>query len=95
MHGLMGVQHDDPALNDAILRRYPDAAALLGVCDRSTALGQHLVRESHADGSLSLDFTEADLFSLPWLAGTASRDESAPLGWVRIVNRALDSAWTE
>jgi AcrR family transcriptional regulator len=94
VHGMMGVQHDDPALNDAILRRYPDAAALLGVCDRSAALGRDLVREAHADGSLSLDFTEDDLFSLLWLAGTASRDESAPPGWVRVVNRALESAWT-
>jgi hypothetical protein len=73
----------------------PDAAALLGVCDRSTALGQDLVREAHADGSLSPDFTEDDLFSLLWLAGTASRDEAAPPGWVRIINRALESAWTD
>jgi AcrR family transcriptional regulator len=93
--GLIGLQQDDPALNDAILRRYPDAAALLGVCDRSTELGRRLVREAHADGSLSLDFTEDDLFSLLWLAGTASREESAPAGWVRIVDRALESAWTE
>jgi AcrR family transcriptional regulator len=92
--GMIDLQQGDPALNDAILRRYPDAAALLGVCDRSTALGRDLVREAHADGSLSPDFTEDDLFSLLWLAGTASREESAPPGWVRIVNRALESAWT-
>ena len=95
VRGMIDLQQGDPALNDAILRRYPDAVALLGVCDRSTALGQDLVREAHADGSLSLDFTEDDLFSLLWLAGTANRDESAPPGWVRIVNRALESAWTE
>ena len=94
VRGMIDLQHDDPALNDAILRRYPDAVALLGVCDRSTALGRDLVREAHADGSLSLDFTEDDLFSLLWLAGTASRDEAAPEGWVRIINRALESAWT-
>ena len=93
VHGMIDLQHDDPALNDAILRRYPDAAALLGVCDRSTALGQDLVREAHADGSLSPDFTEDDLLNLLWLAGTASRDESAPPGWVRILSRALESAW--
>jgi len=77
VRGMIDLQQDDPALNDAILRRYPDAAALLGVRDRSTALGQRLVREAHADGSLSLDSTEDDLFSLRWLAGTASREESA------------------
>jgi AcrR family transcriptional regulator len=95
VHGMIDLQHDDPALNDAILRRYPDAVALLGVCDRSTALGRDLVREAHADGSLSLDFTEDDLFSLLWLAGTASRAEAAPAGWARIINRALESAWTD
>ena len=95
VRGMIEVQHDDPALNDAILRRFPDAAALLGVCDRSTELGRQLVREAHADGSLSLDFTEDDLFSLLWLAGTANRDAAAPAGWVRIVERALESAWTD
>jgi len=95
VHGMIDLQHDDPALNDAILRRYPDAAALLGVCDRSTALGRDLVREAHADGSLSPDFTEDDLLNLLWLAGTASRDGSAPAGWGRIVNRALESAWID
>jgi AcrR family transcriptional regulator len=81
VRGMIDLQRDDPAL--------------LGVCDRSTALGQDLVREAHADGSLSLDFTEDDLFSLLWLAGTASRAESAPAGWVRIINRTLESAWTD
>jgi hypothetical protein len=88
------LQRDDPALNDAILRRFPDAVALLGVCDRTAALGQELVRDAHADGSLSPDFTEDDLFCLLWLAGTASREPAAPGGWHRIIERALESAWT-
>jgi hypothetical protein len=83
-----------PALNDAILRRFPDATALLGVCDRSADLGQDLVRQAHADGSLSTDFTGEDLFALLWLAGTASGEPDAPAGWLRIVERALASAWT-
>jgi len=93
VHGMIDLQRDDPALNDAILRRYPDAVALHGICDRSTALGRDLIREAHADGSLSPDFTEDDLFCLLWLAGTASRDPDAPPGWRRVVTRALDSAW--
>jgi hypothetical protein len=40
------------------------------------------------------NFTEDDLFSLLWLAGTASRAPDAPKGWQRIILRALDSAWT-
>lgn len=93
VHGMIELQRDDPALNDAILRRYPDAVALLGICDRSAALGQDLVREAHADGSLSPDFTEHDLFCMLWLAGTASRDPHAPTGWHRVITRALDAAW--
>ena len=94
VHGMIELQHDDPGLNDAILRRYPDAVALLGVCDHSVALGRSLVVDAHADGSLSPEFTEDDLFSLLWLAGIASRDPHAPTGWRRVIEHALEAAWT-
>lgn len=93
VHGMIDLQRDDPALNDAILRRYPDAVALHHICDRSAALSQDLVRQAHADGSLSPGFTEDDLFCLLWLAGTANRDPNSPPGWRRVITRALDSAW--
>lgn len=94
LHGMIELQRGDPALNDAILRRFPDAAALVGVCDRSAALGQSLVRDAHADGSLSPDFTGDDLFCLLWMAGVASRDPHAPTGWQRVITRTLEAAWT-
>lgn len=94
VHGMIELQHDDPGLNDAVLRRYPDAVALLGVCDHSVALGRSLVADAHADGSLSPGFTEDDLFSLLWLAGIASRDPHAPTGWRRVIEHALAAAWT-
>lgn len=94
VHGLIDLQCADPALNDAILGRYPGATALLGICERSTALGQTLVRDAHADGSLSSDFTEDDLFCLLWLSGIASRDRDAPEGWRRVIGHSLESAWT-
>src|ERR1700754_2006482 len=53
VHGMIALQRDDPALNDAIMRRYPDATALLGICYASTALGRDLVRDAHREGSLS------------------------------------------
>jgi len=93
VHGMMDLQRDDPALNDAILRRYPGAAALVHVCDHTTALGRDLVGEAHADGSLSPAFTESDLFNLLWLAGIASRDPAAPPGWERSITRSLEAAW--
>jgi AcrR family transcriptional regulator len=92
--GMIALQRADPALNDAILRRYPDAVALLGVCDRSAELGRRLVDEAHADGSLSPDFTQEDLFGLLWLAGMANRDPRAPVGWHRVLDHALQAAWT-
>lgn len=94
VHGMIELQGADPGLNDAILRRYPDAVALLGVCDRSTELGRRLVSDAHADGSLAPDFTEDDLFCLLWLAGIASRDPHAPTGWQRVIAHALEAAWT-
>jgi AcrR family transcriptional regulator len=92
--GMIEIQHSNPALNDAILRRFPEATALIGVCDRTADLGQRLVRDAHGDGSLATTFTEDDLIALLWMAGTASSEPSAPAAWRRILERALDSAWT-
>jgi AcrR family transcriptional regulator len=94
VRGLIDLQIDDPALNDAVLRRYPDAVALLDICAVTTDLGRRLVREAHQDGSLSTDFTADDLINLLWLAGTAGRDPAVPPGWRRVLERALDSAWS-
>jgi AcrR family transcriptional regulator len=92
--GMIETQQSNPALNDAILRRFPDASALIGVCDRTADFGRQLVRDAHADGSLATSFTEDDLIALLWMAGTASSEPSAPAAWRRILERALDSAWT-
>jgi AcrR family transcriptional regulator len=91
--GMIDLLHDDPALNDAILRRFPDAVALLGICAASTELGRTLVRDAHREGSLSRAFTEDDMLSLLWLAGAAARDPAAPIGWRRLLERSLASAW--
>lgn len=92
--GMIEIQQSNPALNDAILRRFPEATALIGVCDRTADLGRQLVHDAHGDGSLAAAFTEDDLIALLWLAGTASSEPSVPIAWRRILERALDSAWT-
>lgn len=89
------VQLRDPALNDAMLRRFPDATALINACDRSTALGAELVEDAHAAGVLSPDFTSDDLMAVLWLAGTASHDPRAPSGWRRLVDRGIEAAWLD
>lgn len=91
--GMIDIQHNNPALNDAILQRYPNAVTLRSACDSSVSLGQELVRDAHSEGSLSPGFTEDDLLRLLWLAGIANRDPAAPEGWQRILDRALESAW--
>jgi AcrR family transcriptional regulator len=93
VRGMIDLQIGDPALNDAVLRRYPGAVALLDICAVTTDLGRRLVREAHADGSLATGFTEDDLVNLLWLAGIASREPAVPPGWRRVLERSLDSAW--
>lgn len=95
VHGMIDLQHRDPALNDAIMRRFPRATALVEVCAVSSALGRDLVDRAHREGSLAPDFTADDLFCLLWMAGTAGREPSAPPGWRRLLTRTLDSAWTD
>jgi AcrR family transcriptional regulator len=94
LHGMIDLQIADPALNDAILRRYPDAVALIGICEHTMALGRDLIDEAHREGVLAPDFTADDLLNLLWLAGTAAREPHAPTGWRDTLERALASAWT-
>lgn len=90
---MIDLQLSDPVLNDAMLRLFPDATALINACDRSTVLGKELVDEAHAAGVLSRDFTADDLMAVLWMAGTASKDPAAPEGWRRVVDRSIASAW--
>ncbi|MBD8702750.1 MULTISPECIES: TetR/AcrR family transcriptional regulator [Frigoribacterium] len=92
---MIDLQLSDPVMNDAMLRRYPDATALITACERSTALGKELVENAHTAGALSEDFTPDDLMAVLWMAGTASRDPAAPDGWRRVVDRGLAAAWTD
>ena len=55
--GMIDLQAEDPALNDAVLRRFPGAVALLAVCEQATQFGLGLLRDAHEDGSISRDFT--------------------------------------
>lgn len=93
VRGMIDLQCGDPALNDALMRRYPDATALLEVCEVSTALGRQLVRDAHEAGCLSRTFTEDDVICLLWMAGTLSRSPSPPDGWRPLLERTLASAW--
>ena len=91
---MIDLQRSDPAMNDAMLRRYPDAVLLINACERSMALGAELVDNAHAAGVLSPDFTADDLMTVLWMAGMACHDPAAPEGWRRAVDRSVAAAWT-
>lgn len=91
---MIDLQRSDPAMNDAMLRRYPEAVLLINACERSMALGAQLVDNAHTAGVLAEDFTTEDLMTVLWLAGTASREPTAPEGWRRVVDRIVAGAWT-
>ena len=79
-------QAGDPAFNDVVSRRYPEAAALRDVCDRAVDYGVVLARAAQADGSLRADDSPLDrpdgyLVQLAW------RD---PFGDPVIVNKTID-----
>jgi len=81
-------QAGDPAFNDVIARRYPEAAVLREVHSRAVEHGTVLMREAQAGGSLRADVTAHDLDRLIWLNAQAIR-----LGdgwWRRALNFFLD-----
>ena len=92
---MIELQLSDPAMNDAILRRFPDATALINACERSVSLGERLVDYAHAAGVLSPDFTSEDLMAVLWMVGTASHTPEAPTGWRRVVDRSIAAAWVD
>lgn len=66
-------QAADPAFNDVVARRYPDAAALRAICDRAVAHGEELLRDAQAEGMVRADVTADDLDRLIWLNAQAIR----------------------
>lgn len=54
-------QAEDPAFNDAISRRYPNAPALKAVCDRSLAFAADLAADARAEGALREDTRVDDI----------------------------------
>lgn len=92
---MINLQLSDPAMNDAMLRRYPDAILLINACERSMALGAELVTKAHDAAVLSEEFTPDDLMTVLWMAATASHDPAAPNSWRRVLDRSVSAAWTD
>jgi AcrR family transcriptional regulator len=66
-------QASDPAFNDVVSRRYPEASGLRAVCDDAVEYGAELMKQAQADGSMRADLTASDLDGLIWLNAQAVR----------------------
>lgn len=85
-------QADDRALNDAVSRRFPDAAELTAICDAQLDSAGALVERAQAAGELRADFRAEDLGYLFWSTSmiVQATHGIAPGSWRRAVGIILD-----
>jgi len=93
---LCEMQATDPALNDAVSRRYPDAARLTEICDVQMGNARGLIERARAAGVLRADFTAEDMAAMLWSNAAIVRATSgiAPEVWRRALGFALDGLRT-
>ncbi|MET7398130.1 helix-turn-helix domain-containing protein [Dactylosporangium sp. NPDC005572] len=86
------LQASDPALDDAMSRRFPDAAELTALCDAQLDFVREIVARAHAAGALRADFTVEDLPLLMWSTSMVVRATAgvAPQVWRRALALLLD-----
>jgi AcrR family transcriptional regulator len=60
------LQAANPALNDMVTRRFPEATQLMAVCDATLASGSELIANAQNTGDLRADFTDQDLYAVLW-----------------------------
>jgi AcrR family transcriptional regulator len=89
---LCELQATDPALNDAVSRRFPDAAELTAICDAQMGSARGLIARAQQEGALRADFTAEDLASLFWSTSMIVRATAsvAPQAWRRALALTLD-----
>lgn len=64
--GICELQADNPALNDMVTRRFPEATELTAVCDATLEYGRKMIAEARSEGELRQEFSEQDLYSIFW-----------------------------
>ncbi|MGW0708207.1 TetR/AcrR family transcriptional regulator [Streptomyces sp. NPDC002643] len=93
---LCELQVTEPAISDVLTGRYPDAARLMSVCERSRDDARRIIERARAAGELRPDFTGEDLVFILGanaLLSRAARD-TAPDAWRRAVAFTLDGLRT-
>ncbi|WP_433064366.1 TetR/AcrR family transcriptional regulator [Dactylosporangium sp. CS-033363] len=86
------LQADNPALNDAVSRRFADAEALTAMCDAQMEHARGLLERARTAGALRPDCTVEDLMYLFWSTSTIVRATAgvAPRTWRRALAINLD-----
>jgi AcrR family transcriptional regulator len=90
--GICALQAANPALNDMVTKRFPEATQLTAVCDAALEYGRELITEAHRERGLRRGFTERDLYSVFWAnaslveLGSKSGDQTA---WRRHLKHLL------
>jgi AcrR family transcriptional regulator len=86
------LQAGNPALNDAVSRRFPDAEALTEICDAQMDHARGLLERARRAGVLRDDYTVEDLSYLFWSTSMIVRATAAvaPQTWRRALAINLD-----
>ncbi|MFF4835994.1 TetR/AcrR family transcriptional regulator [Streptomyces sp. NPDC001315] len=91
------LQATEPAIGDVVTGRYPGAARLMAVCDRTQAAAVRVIERAQRAGALRPDFTHEDMlfvFGTNALLARAAK-ATAPDFWRRGVGFVLDGLRTE
>lgn len=91
------LQATEPAIGDVVTGRYPGAARLMALCDRTLDAAVRIIERAQRAGALRPDFTREDLlflFGSNALLARAARD-TAPDAWRRGLAFVLDGLRTE
>ncbi|MFF4256976.1 TetR/AcrR family transcriptional regulator [Streptomyces sp. NPDC001663] len=94
---LCELQATDPAIGDVVAGRYPGAARLMTLCERSRASAESIVERAQRSGALRADFTGEDLLFVLGTNALLSRAaaEVAPDAWRRGLAFVLDGLRTK
>ncbi|MEU6251403.1 helix-turn-helix domain-containing protein [Streptomyces sp. NPDC047043] len=89
---LCELQATDPAIGDVVAGRYPGAARLMTLCERSRATAEGIVERAQRSGDLRADFTGEDLLFILGTNAILSRAaaDAAPDAWRRGLAFVLD-----
>ncbi|MEU6356191.1 helix-turn-helix domain-containing protein [Streptomyces sp. NPDC047072] len=91
------LQATEPAIGDVVTGRYPGAARLMALCERTLSSAERIIERAQRAGTLRPDFTREDLLFLFGSNALLARAAKgvAPDAWLRGLAFTLDGLRTE